>query len=70
MMILKRKSIVSGKVRDLEIDITEQQLNEFENGTLGLIQDAFPHLNSNEREFILSGIHPDEWFEMFKDDEE
>jgi len=69
-MLLEKKSIVSGKVNRLEIDITEQQLNEFEYGDLGLIQDAFSHLSRDEREFILSGIHPDEWFELFKDDEE
>ena len=25
------------------------------------IQEAFPYLTANEREFIRTGIHPDEW---------
>lgn len=65
-MILKRKSILSGKVRELEIDITEQQYLDFQNDKLGLIQNAFPHLSRDEREFMISGIHPDEWDEIFE----
>jgi hypothetical protein len=64
-MILKRKSILSGKVHELEIDITEKQYLDFQNDKLGLIQNAFPHLSRDEREFIISGIHPDEWNEIF-----
>lgn len=30
-----------------------------------LVQDAFPHLNANEREFILHGLHPECWHKMF-----
>ena len=34
-----------------------------------LIQDAFPYLNSNEREFIMTGLNPDEWVELMGEDE-
>jgi hypothetical protein len=34
-----------------------------------LIQDAFPMLSAGEREFIKTGITPQEWDEMFKDEE-
>ena len=30
-----------------------------------LAQDAFPFLNHAEREFLISGITPDQWNEMF-----
>jgi hypothetical protein len=33
-----------------------------------LIQDAFPFLSNDEREFIMTGITPDEWNEMFLND--
>lgn len=29
------------------------------------VQDFFPHLSSAEREFILTGITPDEWNSVF-----
>jgi hypothetical protein len=64
-MIVERQSIVSGKVNKMDIDITSEQLFDFMNGKLGLAQEAFPHLSVDEREFIISGIHPTEWYELF-----
>ena len=64
-MIVERQSIVSGKMYQMDIDITQEQLNDFTNGRTGLIQEAFPHLSIDEREFIISGIHPKEWHELF-----
>lgn len=64
-MIVERQSIVSGKVYQMDINITEEQLFNFINGRSGLAQDAFPDLSIDEREFIISGIHPDEWNELF-----
>jgi hypothetical protein len=32
---------------------------------LGLIQDIFPNLPHGEREFIKTGITPQEWEELF-----
>lgn len=31
------------------------------------VQDAFPHLSRAEREFLISGVTPEEWREMFGD---
>ena len=59
-MIVERQSIVSGKTYQMELDITQEQLNDFTNGRTGLIQEAFPQLSVDEREFIISGIHPTE----------
>jgi hypothetical protein len=64
-MIVTKQSIVSGKVYQMELDVTQQQLNDFANGRLGLAQEAFPHLSIDEREFIISGIHPTEWKQLF-----
>lgn len=33
------------------------------------IQDAFPFLTDNEREFILTGITAEEWDELFGEEE-
>ena len=34
-----------------------------------LIQNAFPMLNADQREFIMTGITPDEWNSMFPEEE-
>lgn len=34
------------------------------------IQDAFFFLNADEREFLITGITPEEWAALFKDDED
>jgi hypothetical protein len=33
-----------------------------------MIQDAFPHLTPSQREFILTGISPEEWDATFPDE--
>ncbi len=69
-MIVERKSIVTGKVYQMDINVTQQQLFDFMNGRSGLAQEAFPNLSVDEREFIISGIHPTEWVELFGNEEE
>jgi len=64
-MIVERQSIVSGKMYQMDINITPEQLFDFLNGKSGLAQEAFPELSADEREFIISGIHPTEWHELF-----
>ena len=34
------------------------------------IQDAFPMLDADQREFIKTGLTPKDWFEIFGDDRE
>lgn len=62
-MKITRRSIVSGAINTLEIDCTLQQISLWKRGML--IQDAMPHLTPPQREFILSGITPEEWAELF-----
>ena len=63
-MIISRKSTYSGIVRSLDLDITQEQLDMWNNGML--IQRAFPHLTADEREFILTGITKEEWYDMYQ----
>ena len=62
-MLITRVSPFSGKTHMMEIDITEEQLDEWEDGKL--IQYAMPNLTPEEREFIKTGITPKEWDETF-----
>lgn len=65
-MEITRKSMISGKWNTREIPVTPEQLYRWEEGML--IQDAMPHLSADEREFIMTGITPEEWDETFPDD--
>lgn len=66
---LTRISRLSGKEHTREINITVEQLAEWMRGSV-LIQDAFPHLSADDREFILTGATPEEWEEAFGSEDE
>jgi hypothetical protein len=63
-MKITRKSTLSGIVRTKEINITEQQLQQWKAGKN--IQWLCPQLTPDEREFLLTGATPAEWDEAFK----
>ena len=63
-MLVTKVSSISRKVNSLELDVTQEQLTRYELG-LGLIQHIFPNLPHGEREFIKTGITPQEWEELF-----
>lgn len=67
-MKITRTSPVSGVTRTLEIAVTQAQLNSWNSGAL--IQNAMPNLSADDREFIMTGITPDEWEAMFVGSEE
>ena len=57
------ESLVTGNNATKNIDVTQTQLNAWENGAL--IQDAMPQVSLSDREFIKTGITPEEWDMMF-----
>lgn len=46
-----------------EIEVNDMDYLDWKDGTLA--QDAFPYLDANEREMLISGICPDCWNNMF-----
>ena len=67
MMLITRKSLISGNINTMSLPITEEQYNAWEQGTL--VQDAMPHLSPDEREFVMTGITPEEWAETFGEEQ-
>lgn len=63
-MQVTKQSRISGKISTMELDITSEQLDRI-NLKIELIQNIVPHLSSDEREFLITGITPDEWNELF-----
>jgi len=64
-MLISKVSDMSNKMHTMDIDVTDEQLQDWRDGTP--IQDAMPNLTPDEREFIKTGITPKEWEEMFGD---
>jgi 7,8-dihydro-6-hydroxymethylpterin-pyrophosphokinase len=58
-MKITKVSMLSKIERSIDLDVTAEQINAWRSGML--IQEAMPHLNEHEREFIISGITQEEW---------
>ena len=66
-MLVTMTSSISGTQATLEINVTEEQLDRVFNRRANgeLIQNIVPHLPQEEREFLISGITPQEWNNLF-----
>lgn len=72
MITITKKSDVTGNINSMELPLGA---DEFSRGCLlrrsgVLIQHAFPTLSAEQREFVKTGITPEEWAEIFADEEE
>lgn len=67
MVTITRTSPISGIVNQMTLNISESEFNTayalWQGGVY--IQDAFPTLDADEREFIKTGITPVEWDNLF-----
>lgn len=63
-MLVTRFSPCSHTRNTIDLDITAEQLAHYENGE-ELIQNVFPNLSPEHREFIKTGITPEEWDATF-----
>ena len=74
-MEVTRKSMFTGKMNTMDIPITQEQLDSMVFTGVKwtvpgiLIQDAFPNLSMEHREFLMTGTTPVEWDEAFGRDE-
>ena len=66
-MLIERKSLVSGKVHAMDLDVTQEQMDAWSAGMY--IQDAMPQLSDGEREFLMTGITQEEWDATFGEEE-
>jgi len=66
-MKITKKSMLSGVTHTMDMDVTTDQMKRYELG-VELTQLIFPNVTPNEREFLISGITPEEWTEAFGDE--
>lgn len=61
MIQVTRQSVLTRQMNTMELPIEQEHLDIYD--TVGdiLVQDAFPNLSAEQREFLISGITPQEW---------
>lgn len=67
-MEITKISVLSGKQNTMDIPITEAEYQAVLNRGQNLIQHIVPHLSADHREFLMTGITPQEWDEAFGDE--
>jgi len=64
-MIIKKRSLLTGKKNEMDLPVTPVQLDYWDKSKR-LIQDIFPWLTVEQREFLISGVTPEEWNKYMK----
>jgi glutamate formiminotransferase len=67
-MIVRRYCALTRQVEEMEIPVTLERLDDWQQNRR-LVKEAFPDLTADQREFLLSGIKPEKWKEIFGNDE-
>lgn len=64
-MKIKMKSALSGVVHEREVPVDPAAYLAWKDGLdTRFVQDAFPELSADDREFLLTGVTPEEWAAM------
>jgi len=62
-----KTSPFSGEKHTIEVDVSEEIMDKFKKGKITASQ-AFDHLAEPKRRFLVDGITPEEWEEMFEEE--
>jgi hypothetical protein len=65
-MQITRTSILTGTERTRELNLDQAAWDAWQKGEM-LIQDAFPDLTPDDREFLMTGIVAEEWKTLGED---
>ena len=73
-LLLSAKSSLTGKPATMQMEVPSlaKFQEDYADWDLGgkLVQNAFPYLNAEQREFLMTGITPEEWEQLFGHDDE
>lgn len=66
----ERQSPLTGKINTMTLPIAPVQFQAWvEHKNPRFIQDAFPQLTPDQREFLLTGYTPEDWDAIFGEEE-
>lgn len=68
MVNFTRPCPFTGQNNTMDIDVPIEGLRAYHEGAL--IQDAFPNITPDEREFIMTGLTPSMWDKIFPPEDE
>jgi hypothetical protein len=70
-MLIQRVSPLTGEVNTMDLPVTEAQMAEYAlpSDQRRYVQDIFPDLNGEQREFLMTGYTPADWTAMFGDED-
>ena len=63
MVRITKTSMLSGLQSSMDLPVRQGHIDHWLGGAL--IQDAMPHLDADQREFLMTGITPAEWDSVF-----
>jgi hypothetical protein len=66
-MLIQAKSMLTGVEHQREIEVTLTQYAAWQNSGKP-IQEVLGHLSADDREFLMTGITPEEWEEAFPEE--
>ena len=61
MIQVTRQSILTRKMNTMELPIIQEHLDIYDKIGGFNIQDIFPQLDAEQREFLINGVTPQEW---------
>jgi hypothetical protein len=64
-MYIKRKSAISGIERTRSIPVNPDDYIAYKSGVVNM-EESMPYLTDEDRDFIISGIIPEEWEKIFE----
>lgn len=70
-MNVTSENIITGVKSTIDLPVTQEQMDEWNNpNRTRHVQEIFPNLTADQREFLISGIKPGEWDSMFPPEDE
>lgn len=61
MIQVTRQSVLTRKMNTMELPILQEHLDIYDKIGGFNVQDIFPQLDSEQREFLINGVTPQEW---------
>jgi len=61
MIQVTRQSVLTRKMNTMELPILQEHLDIYDKIGGFNVQDIFPQLDAEQREFLINGVTPQEW---------
>ena len=70
MIQVTRQSVLTRKMNTMELPILQEHLDIYDKIGGFNVQDIFPQLDAEQREFLINGVTPDEWTKYIGEEED